>query len=330
MLEDLEIKYICKFKGDLSNMMLLSIDFIKALACLLIVNFHCLYIYPTSLQSLRFGGDLGNNIFFLVSGFTLFPSIQNQEFKNMGSWIKKRYIRIIPLSFAFNMISFVTYPRNLLPGGIFKCFVFPMVYWFVGAIFIFYPILFCVEKINSKQCIYIIIAMLLGLHVVFDSLYAERYIMGLVAMIIGAELRKKYLFENNLDITIDRYAIGTGVLFAIFCFFKIIYGKGIGPRRLEHLTIGILTVLIASCLLLTLLYQEKKLQKLEDNVKNLIKFLSRLTLSSYLCQQLINVIAIDFFKSFIFPISIILYLTFVFGISYVVERIDFYIKKLIL
>lgn len=307
--------------------MLISVDCIKAIACLLIINFHCLYIYPDSLSGLSFGGDLGNNIFFLVSGFTLLPSIQKRSFKQFGSWLKSRYIRILPLSFIFNLISYWTYsPSTELPGGVFKCFVFPMVYWFIGALAIFYPLFFCVEKIRNKKLIYLIMIAMSILHVIFDSLSAERYLMGFIAMIAGAELREHILSYVRLKKS-EWYLGFAFLLFIVYCFLKIVYGRKIGPERIEHLMIGVLTIVIAKFLLVWLYSKEDTLKKLCFGQQLSIKFLSRVTLASYLCQQLLNVIAIDWFLRFEFPVSIFIYLIVVFGMSYLVERADSFFRK---
>ena len=62
------------------------IDIAKALACLLIANFHSDILYPDKLSLLSFGGDIGNNIFFMVSGFALLPSVEKSTSLDIGKW----------------------------------------------------------------------------------------------------------------------------------------------------------------------------------------------------------------------------------------------------
>ena len=121
------------------------IDIAKALACLLIANFHSDILFPDNLSLLAFGGDIGNNIFFMVSGFALLPSVEKcaSGVREFGKWFLKRVLRLLPMLIFFYLLTWLT-------GGIviadfasaIRAFVFPTIYWFTGAIIIFYFIYF--------------------------------------------------------------------------------------------------------------------------------------------------------------------------------------------
>ena len=309
--------------------MFITIDLVKAIACLLIVNFHCSYVYPESLAVLSFGGDLGNNIFFMISGFSLFPSIERSSFNEIGSWVKKRYLRILPLSMMFNMLSYLFMPNREFVGSIFHCFIFPMVYWFIGALFLFYPLIFLVQKIKNEKMEATIIVLLLVLHVIFDSVQAERYFIGFIAMIVGCWLRKN---AEKLEKRRHCLIVST-VSFFIYAFLKIIYAKEIGQPQMIHLLIGIVILLTSIFLILGLFRREKELKiMVEKNVwlNKIIHFVSNLTLSVYLCQQLINFTIVDLFLKLKFPFSVAAYLIATFAAAYLAYWVDIWLRKVLL
>ena len=74
------------------------VDISKALACIFIFLYHCNTILPGEWKFMTlFGEDMGNCLFFMVSGFALFPSIQRSSPKDFPGWYKRRLLRILPL-----------------------------------------------------------------------------------------------------------------------------------------------------------------------------------------------------------------------------------------
>lgn len=86
--------------GEMIDMFYI-IDIMKSLACLLIANFHSDILFPDRLSLLAFGGDIGNNMFFMVSGSTLFPSVERSGGKDVRSWYIKRLKRLMPMLIFF-------------------------------------------------------------------------------------------------------------------------------------------------------------------------------------------------------------------------------------
>lgn len=127
------------------NNRFLFTDILKALAALMIVNSHFDSLYPIS--ALATGGAIGNAIFFAVSGFLLYPIKQSA-----GEWMKKKllniYIPLVPMT----VISLFTVKYGVLTRtNIFAVFVWPTVYWFAGAIILFYILYYLLSRVVSDR-----------------------------------------------------------------------------------------------------------------------------------------------------------------------------------
>lgn len=312
--------------------MYISIEILRAFTCLLIVNFHCLELYPESIKVLSFGGDIGNNTFFLISGFLLAPTISRTSLRDMWSgYLRRRFIKLLPMCTVFNLLGFCFFSDEITIGSFVRGFVFPTFYWFTGAIVLFYPLIFLVGKLNNIWYYAGIVTSLIVLHLVFDSLSTERYIIGFIAMISGVVLRN-YLLSKYEVKRPGVLLIASGFVFGVFSILKIIYAKGVEPQRVIHLLIGLLTIILASTLLIGLFELESELQfvKKKEKIYRLISLLSNMTLAIYLCQAYINFSVVNYFKKLTFPFSLVIYLAFVFGISYAVYYIDKIFREKIL
>jgi len=226
------------------------VNILKALACLLIANFHSDLTFPDQLNMLAFGGDLGNNIFFLISGFTIWPSVDRTVRGEEFQWYKKRFVRIAPMVGAFYIAEWVA--GNIVIRSLrdaFYHFVFPTIYWFTGAILIMYAVFYVVEKhMTSGALRGGIAAALIVLHLIFDTIAAERYYIGFLAMMTGCELRREQdrvaCGKRNAG-----YLVYAAVAFIVFCVLKLLRARGVEFLGLVHLSIGLLTVLIGTLLL---------------------------------------------------------------------------------
>lgn len=311
--------------------MYIAVDILKAFACLLIFNFHSVFVYPKSLQMLSFGGDLGNNIFFLVSGFSLAKSICKSDINDIGKWLYKRYTKILPICFVFSTISFFTYTNREFVGGLFHCFVFPSVYWFTTAIAVFYPLLFLYSKlISNEKCKIIVVGLLIIIHIAFDSIYAERYIIGFLAMISGLEL-KQLIDKNKLSIKSRFCIILTVISLVCYLILKLVYKLFFASIAI-HLFIGLVTIFFAMTILCLLIEMESKINAIlidHKYINKLVKLLSSLTLYVYLCQQLINFTIVNIFNYFRIPISVLFYWIVVLTFSFMTQKLDTYVREVI-
>ena len=76
-----------------------SIQHLRGIAALLVVFVH----FPTPLA--RFCGSIGVDIFFFISGFIIFISIDKSGYFNKPlTFLKKRFLRIIPLYFLVTIL----------------------------------------------------------------------------------------------------------------------------------------------------------------------------------------------------------------------------------
>lgn len=95
-------------------------------------------LYPISL--LAIGGEQGNVIFFVLSGYCL--ANINIEFKE---WIKKRVNRILPATLFFLLLRIIIIDREFVFSNtdflvLIKRYV--DLYWFVFTILLYYIILY--------------------------------------------------------------------------------------------------------------------------------------------------------------------------------------------
>lgn len=165
------------------------ITLLRIIGCLMILNFHMDMMYPDALKLFAFGGDLGNNLFFIISGYCLVGSIKDSNVEDFIKWYRKRLSRIIPMLWFFTVCLIVADILTIdTIGALLKAFVFPTKFWYIGALIILYPLLFWVEKITDKKLIFFLRIGLLLSCFIFPSVISERYLIGFMSMMIGAEL----------------------------------------------------------------------------------------------------------------------------------------------
>lgn len=126
--------------------MLVFIEFLRAIATLLIFNSHLKGVYPTDILS--FGGGLGLAVFYMLTGYLLSNINENTRFPK---WYAKKLLRLyVPLVLFKTILvvigeiqikSFVDFIKN---------FIFPT-YWFVASMVIFYAVYFVFVKYIYKN-----------------------------------------------------------------------------------------------------------------------------------------------------------------------------------
>ncbi len=175
------------------------IDIIRCIACLMIFFYHCNTILPGEFRWLTFfGEDMGNQLFFMISGFALFPSIQETAPKGLPRWYFKRLARILPMLGFFYLLSYLTgfYSLND-PAQVFTVFVYPTLYWFVTAILVFYLALFLFLKIDNRYVQGLILLALFAAWCIRADKMEAYYFAGALSMFTGALLRKTSELETE-------------------------------------------------------------------------------------------------------------------------------------
>ena len=168
------------------------VDVVKAAACIVIFLAHCNTILPGDWDWLiAFGQDFGNNMFFMVSGFALAPSVDSTPVNRVHIWYLKRLARILPITFiAYAVMFFMGYYSFSDPAQLFVVFIYPTLYWFVSAILIFYLILFFMAKLAGKRGWMVINIALAVLYILSGARQERLYLMGLISMTAGYMLRE--------------------------------------------------------------------------------------------------------------------------------------------
>lgn len=169
------------------------IDIVRSAACLMIFLYHCNTILPGEFRFLTFfGEDMGNELFFLISGFALYPSIMKTGTGDFLSWYLKRLKKILPVLILFYILSYLTGFYSLKdPAQLFAVFIYPTLYWFVTAILVFYILLFFFVKIKAGYVKTAILALILMIYIFRAGTMEGYYLIGAFSMGLGALLREK-------------------------------------------------------------------------------------------------------------------------------------------
>ena len=87
------------------------IDGLRGVAIIAVFGYHIFVINPKNifLEFFFFHGDLGVNLFFLISGFVIFNSLNRSL--NFLIFIKKRYFRLFPSMLFASLFFFFLYSR---------------------------------------------------------------------------------------------------------------------------------------------------------------------------------------------------------------------------
>lgn len=309
--------------------MLYIVDYMKALACLLIANFHSGMLFPDSLSLLSFGGDIGNNIFFMVSGFTLYPSIEKCKIIDGWRWYGRRLKRLLPILIFFYLASKIVRDQTI---GNFMSFL--NVYWFVGAILSFYIVLFIVVKIGSQMLQLGVCVCLLIMHFLRNGITAERYYIGFIAMLLGSILRRYFMahkLENNADSI--RLLEGTLLSCIIYCILKLLRARGYEFFGIIHVGIGIMTICIAALLISWGYINNEKLLSFSnkhEKIWQIVKWISSVTLSVYIIQGFNNYALMNYLvENVSFPFSYIICLVIVFMMAIFTTKLDGQFQRLL-
>ena len=153
----------------------------------MIFLYHCNTILPGEWKFITiFGQDLGNNLFFMVSGFTLASSIERTGRKEFGIWYLRRLKRILPMTAAAYILTWVRGYYSLLnPSQLFAVFIYPTLYWFITAILIFYVLLFAVGKLLDTRVQIVLLILMAGAYTALTGRQERLYIIGFYSMLTG-------------------------------------------------------------------------------------------------------------------------------------------------
>jgi peptidoglycan/LPS O-acetylase OafA/YrhL len=129
---------------------------LRFIAILLITNSHLDGLYPYAAMST--GGQLGNSLFFMLSGFGLVSSYLKKG-DSFGSWLTRRLSRIYPpvfvVTFGAALVTGAFLDWN--PGDFAQHLIWPTEYWFVAAIVVFYVPFYWFMRMGSGRLFILLI-----------------------------------------------------------------------------------------------------------------------------------------------------------------------------
>lgn len=284
--------------------MLVSIQFLRAFASILVLFHHISYkdqIYGNDVLSFFTIGEIGVDIFFIISGYIMMHSTHQKPVK-AGDFIVNRIIRIIPLYWTFTIIALIIYivmPDKINSSGgatvVFESFVlFPtegkyLVQngWTLRYEFLFYFIFMISLFLKNKRFIAVTIfgLFLVGIWLNPSNLYLS---------FVTNDLLLEFLFGIFLYLMRYRYSndnIGISIL-VFFTSISFLYYFKQNPEATEIRAIyyGIPALLFSASFLLL----EQKLK----NFESVILLFGNSSYSLYLVHPFVLVACALIFKRF--------------------------------
>ena len=321
-----------KTEPDSGNITIYIVDIIRCTACLMIFFYHCNTILPGEFRWLTFfGEDMGNQLFFMISGFALFSSIQKTEMSGLPGWYIKRLLRILPMLCLFYLLSFLTGFYSFRdPAQVFTVFVYPTLYWFVTAILVFYLLLFLFLKINNRYIQGLILfGLFLGWCIRTGKMEAY-YFAGAFSMFTGA-LRRGVL-ENRDKNKEDRKLLVLLFLlsFLSYVFVKYLKFSGMAMARSERfygivsVAAGILALLTGLLALTAGYYENDRLSAFFEGkvlFYRTMRYIGMLAFPLYMIQCFnAGIIGFTIGNKIKFPLSFAVNLVVVWGLAIITDQ----------
>lgn len=207
-----------------------GIDIIRTVAILAVLVYHFYVLtggnryagYPVIHNLINTGGEIGVTLFFIISGYGIFLSIDRQKVKNKFSakmFFEKRCVRILPQYYLSLLIIMFIGPQTAVLGkdGLFDivthallihnffpstCGSISTVLWTMGVIFQFYFISIFLYKLVKKMPVFALIA-----SIVFTIL-CKITIFHFIFPNIHTEASYYFIYGRQLFTALDNFVIG--------------------------------------------------------------------------------------------------------------------------
>jgi len=201
-----------------------SIDILKFLAVLLIINSHADMLYPSNLKFLATGGAIGDCLFLFISGFTL--SMKGSD--TFLGWYKRRINRIYPSVFVCAFISAVILRNDCI--NMYQLFGGE----FIVAIMAYYILLYLINRyvpdkfymILGFTIVLIVVSYLIGYPYkneigkgIYSTATLFRWIPYFTFMLIGAIMGKRS--RNKKQLTLIGFIDVCMLLLSVSLFYGI-------------------------------------------------------------------------------------------------------------
>ncbi len=294
----------------------------------MIFFYHCYSLLPGEWRFVTiFGNSLGNNLFFMVSGFALYPSVVRSALSDFPGWYGRRLLRILPMLLLFYIISYFSGFYSLDPGTLFTVFVFPSLYWFVTGILFFYILVFFI----GKQLPFILLPLLCMLSFVLwiirPGTVESYYFIGFAAMLLGFILRRLledhgYLSEGGSWL-FPVSAVLTLISFLLFIFINARFTDAVETLSFIRLCFGLTILITGAGALISGFLKNEELSSYFSSKPGLYLFLSftgDLALPLYMVQCFnAGMIGYQIGQRIVFPLSFALNFIIVIGAASLLE-----------
>lgn len=204
-----------------------------------------------------------------------------------GTWIKKRYIRVIPITLVFIIIKYVIDQTSASFG-----WYLVSTYWFVTALVFYYPILYFIDKVKNGY-LYGAICYVVGYAIIYLFVYEEDFFvepggMGIFkaygffgTVLVGAYIKRNMQKFRQIKIPVALLlCFISGLLWAGVYGCIIFFSRGYEWQFL--VTISRILIVVATLSLSINFNEIHSLQLRENGIINLV---ADATLEIYLVQE---------------------------------------------
>lgn len=310
------------------------INFLRAIAAILITNSHYTGIYPTDL--IANGGLLGDVIFFAVSGFC----IANIKLR-FGKWYLKRIFRVYPavwiITAAYLLFGLYQIEEfNLIE--IIKWFIYPTNYHFVASIMVLYAVFYIAIMLKRRYEWLSINKIMIFTACVCLTVYIFLYdktsyhidtvrepmirFLFFEAMLIGARFKEIKSSQINNKIT-------SWVLMFIFAIGY--FASKLAFTKIPEISIFQITNQIILLVLLYYIFEcfmgiEKFLSGLPQWLIKFVNYISKITLEIYVVQY--GIMSPVKNLNLAFPINWIVLTALIFALASILHLLVMQINKI--
>lgn len=304
--------------------------FVRFLAIFLITNSHLDHLYPVS--QIGTGGAIGNALFFMLSGYGLVVSEQGVRISFL-SWYWRRITRIYPSVLLVTLID-ITLNRSWMSWRVMdylSAFLWPTLFWFVGAIMIFYLLFFVVMRLGGNRAFLAGIAFFSVFYVLWYLFFVDlsaytiegpshfKWVFYLMIMLFGGYLAGSVRIPRGTL----RHLLYLSA--ALLGYIGIIIAVRAGFGQIQAL-IHVITfpiVYLVLCLSRSSFVTKHILTRKAGWF--LVSLMAGLTLEIYMLQNVVY--SNRFITALLFPVNIIVFWVIVVLLAFMVERTAFFIRK---
>lgn len=321
-----------------------GVNLLRFLAIALVINSHMDAFYP--IPVLGTGGAIGNALFFVLSAYGLMLSEKNRP-QRFQDYLAKRVRRIYPivwmstlvLIFPLLLFYYFKSPENFSslvnefslnnPLGLLSIIFYPPnAFWFLQALMIFYVLGFAlIKNYSNKKIIYSINLLVL----IYITLYlrAENY----SDLIIEQEMNFKLVFYfliftfgiflASVESKIKYKSVGDYLMLLLFVF--VIYGHKLlvmmtGGKYAEYQFVQQMAIfpLVFYFLKISRSDWVGRLFNIETWAGRFVSLVAAMTLELYIVHGPLRGLMLPYLGGF--PGNVMVYLPFVFFVSYVLHE----------